>query len=110
MRRGTTPTLKIHVKGIDLSELQTIYVTIKQSNKEVTKSGYDLLIDEDVIYVPLSQEDTLTFDRSCAWVQMRATTKEGMAIASNIRMLKMEEILKDGVITCYLWKQLLIWK
>ena len=99
MRRGTTPTLKIRIKGVDLSELENIYVTIKQSQKEITKTGYEITVDGDMLYVSLSQEDTLVFASSCAWVQMRATTKDGLAVASNIRMIKIEDVLKDGVIT-----------
>lgn len=99
MRRGTTPTLKIRVSGIDLKELETIYITIKQNKNEVTKSGNEVTTDGDIIFITLSQEDTLKFCRSCAWVQMRAITVDGMAVASGIRMINIDDILKDGVIT-----------
>lgn len=98
MRRGTTPTLKIRIKGADLSEMENIYVTIKQEGKEVTKTGDEISIEGDMILVHLTQEDTLKFRQSCVWVQMRATTKDGLAVASNIRMLEMKDVLMDGVI------------
>ena len=44
MRRGTTQTLKIRIKGADLSEMENIYVTIKQEGKEVTKTGDEISI------------------------------------------------------------------
>lgn len=98
MRRGTTPTLKIRVTGANLSEMENIYVTIKQEGKEVTKTGDEISTEGDMILVPLTQEDTLKFRHSCVWVQMRATTKDGLAVASNIRMLEMKDVLMDGVI------------
>lgn len=98
MRRGTTPTLKIRVSGADLSEMENIYVTIKQGNKELTKSGTEVKADGDFLFVFLTQEDTLKFDRSPAWVQMRAVTVDRLAVASNIKMIMVDEILKDGVI------------
>lgn len=61
MRRGTTTTLKIRIKGADLSEMENIYVTIKQEGKEVTKTGDEISIEGDMILVPLTQEDTLNF-------------------------------------------------
>lgn len=101
MRRGTTPTLEINIKGIDVAELENIYITLSQHKKEVTKSSEDITIDktENTLYVTFSQEDTLTFSRGYVYVQMRAVTKDGMAVASSIAMKKMEEILEEGVIT-----------
>ena len=32
MRRGTTPTIKIKLKGCDINNLEKIYVTFKQEN------------------------------------------------------------------------------
>lgn len=98
MRRGTSPTLKIRIVGVDLEELENIYITIRQGSTEVTKTGYQLEVKDGIIYATLTQEDTLKFRQICAWVQMRATTKDGQAVASNIRMLEMKDILKDGVI------------
>lgn len=101
VRRGTTPTLEIKITGIDVSELINIYVTLKQYKKEITKSTEDITVDEiaNKLYVPLSQEDTLVLQRGYVYVQMRAATKDGQAVASEIVMKTMEEILKEGVIT-----------
>lgn len=38
MYRGTTPTLKVHVKGIELAQLESVYFTIKQGKTEITKT------------------------------------------------------------------------
>lgn len=101
MIRGTTPTLEIKINGIGVSELQSIYITLSQHKNQVTKSTEDITIDEinNTLYVPLLQEDTLTLSRGYVYVQMRAVTKDGLAVASGIVMKTMEEILKEGVIT-----------
>lgn len=100
MRRGTTPTLEIKVTGIEVAELERIYITLSQYQKQVTKTTEDITIDEitNTLYVPLSQEDTLTLSRGYVYVQMRAVTKDGLAVASGIKMVPVEEILKGGVI------------
>ena len=92
MIRGTTPTLEIKITGIEVTELESIYVTLSQYQKQVTKQTEDITAEEisNTLYVPLSQE---------VYVQMRAVTKDGLAVASEIVMKTMEEILKEGVIT-----------
>lgn len=101
MIRGTTPTLEIKITGIEVAELERIYITLSQYQKQVTKSTEDITIDEitNTLYVPLTQEDTLTLSRGYVYVQMRAVTKDGLAVASGTVMKTMEEILKEGVIT-----------
>lgn len=101
MIRGTTPTLEIKITGIEVSELEIIYITLSQHKNQVTKSTEDITVDEiaNKLYVPLSQEDTLALQRGYVYVQMRAVAKDGQAVASEIVMKTMEEILKEGVIT-----------
>lgn len=100
MRRGTTPTLEIKVTGIEVKKLESIYITLSQYKKQVTKSTEDITVDEisNTLYVPLSQEDTLTLTRGYVYIQMRAVTKDGLAVASGIKMVPVEEILKGDVI------------
>lgn len=100
MRRGTTPTLEIKVTGIEVMELKSIYITLSQYKKQVTKGTEEITIDElnNNLYVPLSQEDTLSLTRGYVYIQMRAVTKDGLAVASGIKMVPVEEILKGDVI------------
>lgn len=100
MRRGTTPTLEIKVTGIEVTELESIYITLSQYKKQVTKFTEDITVDEisNTLYVPLLQEDTLSLSRGYVYVQMRAVTKDGLAVASGIKMVPVEEILKGDVI------------
>ncbi len=37
MYRGTTPTLRVRVTGVDVSELSGIYLAIRQGDAEITK-------------------------------------------------------------------------
>ena len=101
MRRGTTPTIKIDVKGCNLADFDSVYVTFKQKALSIDKFGDDLDIQNNAISILLSREDTLRFDASYKYVdvQIRAVNKEGVAIASNIRQIPVEAVLKEGVIT-----------
>lgn len=101
MQRGTTPTLEIKLTGIEVAELESIYITLSQHKKQVTKETQDITIDElnNTLYALLSQEDTLSLARGYVYIQMRAVTKNGLAVASEMQMITMEEILKEGVIT-----------
>ena len=69
IRKGTTPTLKLILKKknesdpeIDLSIADDIFVTFSRTYQQVlfTKTGDDLEIDGNDIYVFLSQEETLS--------------------------------------------------
>ena len=111
MRRGTTPTVTLTVKGAnggicDLTDAD-IYVTFadrKKSNVVLTKSTNDngvtvsLVDNYSVIRIVLTQADTLSFKvGSRVRVQLRAK-KGDKAIASDIGEFTMEEILLDGEI------------
>lgn len=94
IRRGTAPTLEISVKGIDVTELESVCITLSQYRKEITKSTQDMTIDEaeNILYVFLSQEDTLTLAKGYVHLQMQAVTKDGLEVASGIKMVSVEEI------------------
>lgn len=100
MRRGTTPTLRFKVKGIGVEELDSIFITLKQGNKELTKTNEDVTIDEDEnrLIVTLTQEETLNFNDGVCQLQLRATTDKGGAVASSIVTKQWEHILMEGEI------------
>lgn len=106
MIRGTTPTFSIAVRGIDLSSFPTIYITIKQGNFEIEKTGEDIkLIDSSTLEFSLTQKETLSLNaydrdnkpRDCQ-MQLRAISEDGIAVASDITHLRVEDVLKEGVI------------
>ena len=98
MRRGTTPTLRITVEGVQLDSLTSIFLTLKQGNTELEKTNLEIDAEHNVMSVDLSQEETLMFDEGGIRVQFRAILQNGKAVASDIVTTTMEEILMEGVI------------
>ena len=102
MRRGTTPTLILTIKDADLTGSQ-LEVDMRQGKNVLIKKGDDLHIelqDEDtVVGLFLSQKDTLSF---CAGdllsIQVRFIDPDGVAGATNIGLVRVEQIIREGVI------------
>ncbi len=98
MRRGTTPTNTFTV-DVDLTTAIAVFVTYKQGDRIlVEKDIDDLDITATKVEVTLSQEDTLAFAQGSVRIQIRAKYGDGAAIASNIIVAPVDQILKDGVI------------
>ena len=99
MRRGTTPTIKIRLKGCNIDDLTSIYITFRQGNYEFEKTKDQLNIVDGKISIFLTQEETLKLDpMKNVLVQLRAKTSDDIAIASNIKSILVEDILKEVVI------------
>lgn len=99
MTRGTTPTLKVQINGVDLSRFTSLYLTIRQGKNEVTKELSDMKIEDgNILSVFLWQEDTLQFQRGYAFIQVRGVVDYITAVASNIKIISVDQILKEGVI------------
>lgn len=58
MLKTTIPTLEIKTSGADLSLAETMYVTIKKENFQTVKSNDDIEVDNDVVSVSLSQDES----------------------------------------------------
>lgn len=98
MRRGTTPTLVINIKGIDMSTIAEWYVTIAQDNVQITKTNADITIEDTLIKIPLTQQETMLFKSGEVSVQIRAKTTEDVVIASGIQTIDIDRILYNEVI------------
>lgn len=97
-RRGTTPTNVFNV-NVDMTGA-TVFVTYSQYGKVVVeKTGEDLTVAADSVTVVLSQADTVKFQAGNVSIQIRYVTAGGFADASNVIMVNVGQILKDGVIT-----------
>lgn len=99
MYRGTTPVLNFKFP-FNLDTLQDIYVTFEQRNgTEFDKTLEDAQVDGDTLTLNLTQQDTLKLkhDRPLL-IQIRAKTPDGVALASHIITVDVNEILKEGVI------------
>ena len=98
MRRGTTPTNTFTV-DVDLRQATEMYVTYQQNGETVLeKTLEDVTVTETAIEIALTQEDTLAFAQGTVQMQIRAKFGDGAAIASNIIVAPVDQILKDGVI------------
>lgn len=99
MIRGTTPTLEFTIP-FDTGLLAEAWVTLSQNkNIVLDKRLSDCQCDGNVMTVKLTQEDTLKLKCNCLTeIQIRARTKDGNAVASEIMTVSPDRILKDGVI------------
>lgn len=110
IRQGTTPVLTINVAGQDLSDT-TVYVTIEQSDVQITKSNYNHYdaavqiettesegIVSTTLLVYMAQSDTLRLRPGHAKVQIRWITEDGTADTSDIGRLEIRSSLFKGVI------------
>lgn len=99
MIRGTTPQQIIRFP-MDVSNFQEIYITYKQRARVVfEKTLQDCTVDEKQISFNLTQEETLSLDPALkVYIQVRAKTNAGEAMASKIFERCVADILKEGVI------------
>lgn len=97
MRQGTTPTIQITVNYIDLADMEHIYVVFEQNG--LKKSMSDLKIENNVISVILTQEETLSFKNGNCNIQLRMITYDGIAMASPIKTINVYSVLNKEVIT-----------
>ena len=99
MIRGTTPKLNFKLP-FNVSILNNLYITFNQNNKTLLeKTLNDCVLKGNVVAISLSQEETLSFSaKENIEIQLRAKTIEGDALASNIIITSVGEILKEGVI------------
>lgn len=98
MRRGTTPTLVINIKGIEMSDIAEWYVTLAQDGVQMTKTTEDITIEDETLKIPLTQEETMQFTAGEVSIQIRAKTTEDVAIASAIQTIGIDRILYNEVI------------
>lgn len=98
MRRGTTPKINIYVKGLLISDIESWYVTLAQGDYVLTFENDRIEIDDDKITIPISEEETLAFRDGVVAVQIRAVTKSGQRIASEIKTDTIDGLLWDEVI------------
>lgn len=101
MYRGTTPTLVYKFNSnFDLSTIKEVWVTLENPSKELTLNINDVSIDNEnkTIGIILSQEDTLEFSSGKVKTQIRLLDDKNKAYATNVKILDMNNILKEGVI------------
>lgn len=99
MYRGTTPVLIVKCDGPDLSACSTLWLTIKQGKRELTKKKSDFSnITANRIYCKLTQDETLSLDVGTVDIQLRGVDKYGSAFATKVNTRPVKGILKEGEI------------
>lgn len=99
MVRGTTPTLQFEFP-FELTNIAELWVTLKQDNNIVLdKELADCECDGAILTLRLTQQETLKLNAFMpVAIQIRMRTNDGNAVASNIIITSVGQILKDGVI------------
>lgn len=102
MYKGTTPTFTLTLPDeVDLTIAQNVYVTFEKGDRELRKTGTDLVVTEHQIDVFLSQEETLSFPSGDVALQVNWTYLDGgvtKRAASNIVKVNMKTNLEDTVL------------
>lgn len=106
MIQFTTPTITLKIKGIDISQADA-YVTLKQGQLELTKTGAELSISTEtiagvtntLIAFTLSQEETASFTKDrTAKIQVN-WYDAGIRLATEQKAVIFGENLLDEVIS-----------
>lgn len=99
MRRYTTPTHELTVKGVDLTGCD-VYVTYKQARNVLTISDPEVEFDgkDTVVTVELSQIQSASFKTGDATVQINWVTPQGARDATNIKQVRIEQNLLEEVV------------
>ncbi len=98
----TTPTISLTVEGVDLSGMDT-YVSLEQGQKELTKTGDDLIIEpvesDTSIVFTLSQTESAFFDfGKSVSVQVNWVSSSNVRDATEIKTFPVMRNLLDKVI------------
>ena len=98
--RGTTPTIRFTFSTVDVSNIVTAYLTLKQNSETIIEKDISsATTGEDYIEWRLAQEDTKTLDgRYPVQVQCRYKMNDGTVLTSKIYTEKVYDILKEDVI------------
>lgn len=97
MIRYSTPTITIET-DIELQDLTEIWVSFKQDNTILRKTKEQITIDNNIIKIFLTQEETAKFKAyENVMVQVR-WLKDDIAGGSNIVSVLFNEVLEDEAI------------
>lgn len=104
--RGTTPSITLNIKGVDLSDAAvwpTVIVTVENGHNsfDVERDGLTIASTDAgcSLTFALTQAQTLALSvMRPIYVQLRAKDVDGRAIASPMASVEVEDVIKDGEI------------
>ena len=79
MFKGITPTFTLTLPNtVDLSSAQNVYATFSDRDEKpiIRKTGADLSVDENVVEIYLTQEETLSLPAGTVLIQLNWTYDE----------------------------------
>lgn len=107
MYRGTTPTLPVQIRGVDLTDAK-LFLSIRDGRKGQTTTlttpddftvSYDSEKEMTVGEIALTQEQTLALSAGACEAQIRFVFPDGQAGATVIRQLGIQDVILKGVIS-----------
>lgn len=99
--RGVTPTftLKFNEEDLDLTQVQSVYVTFSYGKGKITKDIESLDVRENEIDVFLSQSETLSFPVGIVEIQVNWVYNNGVRGASDCVSYRFSKQLLDKVVS-----------
>lgn len=103
MYRGTTPTIPIRIKNVNLTEAHLFLTFESRTHNQITlECPGDFTVEMDgtdtVGEVTLTQKQTLSLSATPHEVQIRWITSEGVAGATVKQTVNVNDVLLKGVI------------
>lgn len=102
MIQGTTPTITLRIKGIDLTQCHGIVVTLFQcedNKKELYQNKNDFSVTEHAIEFFLSQEESLGLFVGSVNVQVNGLTQNNTRWGTKPKIIDITEQLHREVIS-----------
>lgn len=92
MIQGTTPTLRFKVRDANFNDIQELRLVLKQNKNSIVKLLDQVSIDDNVVSITLTEEETMSFSKGDIFVQLWYK-KSDKSFATNIVTLKIETLL-----------------
>lgn len=87
MVNTSVPTLQIKISGFNLPDIKTINIAIIYPEGTINKKNSDIEIDNDVLIVFLTQEESENLKENGASISLSATDCNNVDVSSRIRIV-----------------------
>lgn len=87
MVNTSTPTLQIKISGFNLPDIKTINIAIIYPEGTINKKNSDIEIDNDILIVFLTQEESENLKENGASISLSATDCNNVDVSSRIRIV-----------------------
>lgn len=108
MYQYTTPTLPLTIKDVDFSQVNLFRVAIEQGDPD-QQDGLEMLkiiqandpivdAEHKTIMLPLTQQETASFEEGTARVQVRIKFTGGAVLATNKATISINDVIDKVII------------